>query len=169
MRTASAAVGTAVFFFAAPVVVAGLAPWLITRWEWQEVAGWYAAVRVVGVVLIVAGAAVVIDSFVRFVREGHGTPAPVAAPDELVVGGMYRYVRNPMYVGVVAALLGQAMLLTNWWLLAYAAAAWLVTTAFVMVYEEPELKRRFGAQYDAYRQGVGRWIPRLTPGRAGSS
>lgn len=168
MRTATAAVGSAVFFLAAPVVVAALVPWLITGWDWPEVAGWYVPVQVIGVVLIVAGAAVVIDSFVRFVREGHGTPAPVAAPDELVVGGLYRFVRNPMYVGVVGALLGQAMLLADLWLLAYAAGAWLVTTAFVMVYEEPELRRRFGTDYDAYRHGVGRWIPRLTPWRPGT-
>jgi protein-S-isoprenylcysteine O-methyltransferase Ste14 len=95
--------------------------------------------------------------------EGFGTPAPVAAPERLVVGGVYRYVRNPMYVAVLAAIFGQALLLGQLGLLLYAAAVWLITAAFVRFYEEPTLTRRFGADYEAYRRAVPAWWPRLRP------
>lgn len=165
MKTTQAAIGSAIFFLLAPGVFAGLAPWLITRWRLPEIDAWWIAFQVLGGVLIAAAVVVLVHSFARFVTEGQGTPAPVAAPTNLVIGGYYRYVRNPMYVAVVSAVLGQALLFGSLWLLAYAAAAWAITTAFVMLYEEPELKRRFGAEYAKYRQGVGRWIPRLTPWR----
>jgi protein-S-isoprenylcysteine O-methyltransferase Ste14 len=100
---------------------------------------------------------------VRFFVEGFGTPAPVAAPERLVVGGVYRYVRNPMYVAVLAAIVGQALLLGRLELLLYAGAAWLVVAAFVRWYEEPTLARRFGADYEAYRRAVPAWWPRLRP------
>src|SRR5690349_763964 len=110
MRRGAAAFGSAVFFALAPGTVAVLVPAWITGW-WRVGAdhGW--PVRVVGGVLAAAGGAVVVHSFVRFVREGLGTPAPIAPPSQLVVGGLYRYVRNPMYVGVDAAIAGQALLL----------------------------------------------------------
>ncbi|MDQ3792223.1 MAG: isoprenylcysteine carboxyl methyltransferase, partial [Actinomycetota bacterium] len=92
-----------------------------------------------------------------------GTPAPVAAPERLVVGGVYRYVRNPMYVAVLTAIVGQALLLGRLVLLLYAAAAWLVVAAFVRLYEEPTLARRFGADYEVYRRAVPAWRPRLRP------
>jgi protein-S-isoprenylcysteine O-methyltransferase Ste14 len=100
---------------------------------------------------------------VRFVVEGFGTPAPVAAPERLVVGGVYRYVRNPMYVAVLAAIVGQALILGRLTLLLYAAAAWLVVAAFVRFYVEPTLARRFGADYEAYQRAVPAWWPRLHP------
>jgi protein-S-isoprenylcysteine O-methyltransferase Ste14 len=100
---------------------------------------------------------------VRFVVEGFGTPAPVAAPERLVVGGVYRYVRNPMYVAILATIVGQALLLGRLGLLLYAAVAWLVAAAFVRFYEEPTLTRRFGAKYEAYRHAVPAWLPRLRP------
>src|SRR6266540_351001 len=92
-----------------------------------------------------------------------GTPAPVAPTETLVVGGLYRYVRNPMYVAVVAAVLGQALLLGRAVLLAYAAAVWLCVAAFVRWYEEPVLAARYGARYEAYRRAVPAWRPRLRP------
>src|ERR687889_217390 len=81
----------------------------------------------------------------------------------LVVGGLYRYVRNPMYVAVLAAIVGQALLLGQLGLLLYAAALWLISAAFVRWYEEPTLRRRFGADYEAYRRAVPAWWPRLRP------
>jgi protein-S-isoprenylcysteine O-methyltransferase Ste14 len=95
--------------------------------------------------------------------EGFGTPAPVAAPERLVVGGVYRYVRNPMYVAVLAAIVGQALLLGRLGLLLYAGGACLVVAAFVRWYEEPTLTRRFGADYEAYQRAVPAWLPRLRP------
>ncbi len=163
MRRTTAAVGSAVFFFLAPGVVVGLIPWLLTRWQARTPLPYWAPVRVLGAILLVAGLIVLVQAFVRFVVEGFGTPAPVAAPGRLVVGGVYRYVRNPMYVAVLATIVGQALLLGRLGLLLYAAAAWLAAAAFVRFYEEPTLVRRFGANYEAYRHAVPAWWPRLRP------
>ena len=92
-----------------------------------------------------------LHAFARFVVEGVGTPAPVAPTERLVVGGLYRYVRNPMYVAVATAILGQALLLGRPVLLAYAALFMTVVAAFVRLYEEPTLARQFGDEYAAYR------------------
>jgi protein-S-isoprenylcysteine O-methyltransferase Ste14 len=163
MRKPTAALGSALFFLLAPGVVVGLIPWLLTRWQVHKPLPYWAPVRVLGAILLVAGLTALVGAFVRFVVEGFGTPAPVAAPERLVVGGVYRYVRNPMYVAVLAAIVGQALLLGQLDLLLYAAAAWLVVAAFVRFYEEPTLARRFGADYEAYRRAVPAWLPRLRP------
>jgi protein-S-isoprenylcysteine O-methyltransferase Ste14 len=167
MRKPTAAVGSAVFFLLAPGVVAGLIPWLLTRWQAREPLPYWAPVRVLGGILLVAGLIALVQAFLRFIVEGLGTPAPVAAPERLVVGGVYRYVRNPMYVAVLAAIIGQALLLGQLGLLLYAGAAWLVVAAFVRWYEEPTLTRRFGADYEAYRRAVPAWWPRLRPWEPG--
>jgi len=119
--------------------------------------------RVIGGVLLLAGVIALVGAFMRFVVEGFGTPAPVATPECLVVSGVYRYVRNPMYVAVLAAIVGQALLLGRLGLLLYAAVCWLVVAAFVRFYEEPTLARRFGANYEAYRRAVPAWWPRPRP------
>ena len=163
MRRRTAAVGSAIFFLLAPGVVVGLIPWLLTRWQVREPLPYWAPVRVVGGVLLIVGLIALVQAFVRFVVEGFGTPAPIAAPERLVIGGVYRYVRNPMYVAALAAIVGQALLLGQLGLLLYAATAWLVVAAFVRWYEEPTLARRFGADYEAYRRAVPAWWPRLRP------
>src|ERR687890_903841 len=139
MRRSTAAVGSALFFLVAPGVVVGLIPWALTRWQVREPLSYWASARVLGGVVLLAGLIALVQAFVRFVVEGLGTPAPVAAPERLVVGGAYRYVRNPMYVAVLAAIAGQALLLGRLILLLYAAAAWLAVAAFVRFYEEPTL------------------------------
>jgi protein-S-isoprenylcysteine O-methyltransferase Ste14 len=163
MRRPTAAMGSTVFFLLAPGVVVGLIPWLLTRWHAREPVPYWGPMRVLGAILLVAGLMALIRAFVRFVMEGLGTPAPIAAPDRLVVGGVYRYVRNPMYVAVVAAIVGQALLFGQLGLLIYAVAVWLLVAAFVHLYEEPTLTRRFGADYEAYRRAVPAWWPRLRP------
>jgi protein-S-isoprenylcysteine O-methyltransferase Ste14 len=120
------------------------------------------AVRIAGALLIALGAASLLHAFYRFVVEGLGTPAPVAPPERLVVGGVYRHVRNPMYLAVAATIVGQALLLGQFGLLVYAAAFGAVVFFFVRFYEEPALHRQFGDQYDAYRRAVPGWWPRLT-------
>ena len=145
----------------APGLVAGLIPWLLTGWETGERE--WRVVRAIGAVLIATGALVLMQAFARFVREGVGTPAPVAPPAHLVVGGLYRFVRNPMYLAVEAVILGQALLLSRAVLLAYALAVGAAFAAFVRWYEEPALGRRFGAEYDEYRRAVPAWLPRLRP------
>ena len=152
-----AAAYTVIFFFAAPAVMAWLVPWLITGFDRASVP--WGALDVLGVVLAVLGLAAVLECFVRFVREGVGTPAPVAPTEFLVQGGLYRHLRNPMYVAVIAVILGQAAMLGRPVLLVYAAIFWLVVASFVRVYEEPTLSRRYGEQYDAYRRSVRGWWP----------
>jgi protein-S-isoprenylcysteine O-methyltransferase Ste14 len=160
MGKASAAAGSAVFLAVAPGVVAGLVPWWLTGWRVREPLPYWMPLRVVGVGLLVGGGAVLVHAFGRFVVEGLGTPAPVAPTRELVVGGLYRYVRNPMYLAVLAAIVGQALALGQLVLLAYAAAVGAAFVAFVHWYEEPTLARRFGDRYQAYREAVPGWWPR---------
>jgi protein-S-isoprenylcysteine O-methyltransferase Ste14 len=164
MRRPTAALGSAVFFLLAPGVVVGLIPWWLTEgWQLREPLPYWMPMRVLGGVLLAAGVITLVGAFVRFVVEGLGTPAPVAAPERLVVGGVYRFVRNPMYVAVLAAIVGQALLLGRLVLLLYAAGAWVAVAAFVRYYEEPTLTRRFGEDYEAYRRAVPAWWPRLRP------
>ncbi len=165
MRRSVAAAGSAVFFAVAPGTVAGLVPWLLTGWRLREPFGHALPVRVLGILLTLAGAEVLIHAFVRFVVEGLGTPAPLAAPSHLVVGGLYRYVRNPMYLAVLAAILGQAMLLWQSVLLGYALIVAVLFVLFVLGYEQPALQRQFGDEYLAYRRAVPGWWPRLRPWR----
>ena len=168
MRRSTAAVGSAVFFLLVPGVVGGLIPWLLTGgWHVRQSLPYWVLVRVLGGVLLVAGLIALVGAFVRFVVEDFGTPAPVAAPEHLVIGGVYRYVRNPMYVAVLAAIVGQSLLLGRLGLLLYAGVAWVAVAAFVRFYEEPTLTRRFGAEYEAYRRAVPAWWPRLRPWEPG--
>ncbi len=156
-----AAAGSVVFFLAAPCVVAGVVPWWLTRWQVRSPLPFWDPLRVVGVALVLAGAAFLVHAFARFVTEGSGTPAPIVPTERLVVGGAYGYVRNPMYLAVVTVIVGQALAFGQLGLLAYATAVGLAMAAFVQVYEEPTLKRRYGAEYDAYRRHVRGWWPRL--------
>src|SRR5262245_28830103 len=165
MPKAMAILGSAVFFVVAPCVLAGLIPWRITRWEFRPPLVDLDLTRPIGVMLIIAGAVGLVDSFTRFALQGAGTPAPIAPPRHLVVRGLYRYVRNPMYVAVLAVILGQALLFGDWRLILYGALFWLVCHLFVVAYEEPTLKRTFGPEYQAFRANVPRWIPRLTAWR----
>ena len=125
--------------------------------------------RVLGIAMVAAGTVVLVHAFARFVVEGLGTPAPVAPTERLVVGGLYRYVRNPMYVAVVAAILGQALFLGRVELLWYAIVIAVVVAVFARVHEEPALHRQFGAQYEAYRQHVPGWLPRTRPWEPGDT
>ncbi len=151
------------FLVVAPGVVAGLIPWWLTGW--QRGGAIWPPLQLLGVLLIVAGVIVLVDAFVRFVVEGIGTPAPVAPTQRLVVGGLYRHVRNPMYLAVGTIIVGQALLLGQPILLLYAAAFAAVVFAFVRLYEEPTLARQFGAEYEEYNRAVPGWWPRLRPWR----
>ena len=168
MQKTSAVLGSAFFFVVAPFLAAGLIPWWITHWEFRPPFFDLQATRAVGMLLIAAGLPGLIDSFARFALQGLGTPAPIAPPQNLVVTGLYRYVRNPMYVGVVAVILGQGMLFGDSRLLIYGGLLWLAFHAFVLVYEEPVLADSFGDQYKDFRANVPRWIPRVTPWRGAS-
>ncbi|MCG5214114.1 methyltransferase family protein [Streptosporangium sp. KLBMP 9127] len=166
MRRAPAAVGSAVFFAVAPGAVAVLIPWWITGWEsrdWPPGAlSWASApLRILGAALALAGVVVLIQAFTRFVVEGFGTPVPIAPTEHLVVGGVYRYVRNPMYVAIFATVAGQALIFGSLALVLYGVVMAVPPVAFVRWYEEPVLRRRFGEEYDRYRAAVPGWWPRL--------
>ncbi len=159
--------GSAVFFAVAPGVVAGFIPWWLTRWQFATPSSFWAVFRLVGAALIAVATLFLLSAFVRFVTEGIGTPAPIAPTQHLVVGGVYRFVRNPMYIAVVSAIVGQALLFGQFSLLVYAAVAGLVMAAFARWVEEPSLLERFGDEYAAYRRAVPGWWPRLHPWKGG--
>jgi protein-S-isoprenylcysteine O-methyltransferase Ste14 len=163
-----AAVGSLIFLVAEPGLMGGLVPYWLTGWDSTDPP---AALTVAGAVALLAGLAVLAHTVIRFVVEGLGTPAPVAPTQNLVVGGLYRFVRNPMYVGVIAIILGQAAILGRPVLLVYAVIFWAVVATFVRLYEEPTLAESYGAQYAAYRHAVRAWWPRVTPwdGEQGST
>ena len=158
-RPFSAAVGSLAFFVVAPLVMGGVVPWLITGWTGSP-AG-IDVLDVTGTVVAAAGTALVVVCFVLFVRDGRGTPAPVAPTEELVVRGPYRVVRNPMYVGVAAAIAGQAITFRSPGLVGWLLVFLLAVVSFVKVYEEPTLSEQFGSPYDRYRRRVPGWWPRI--------
>lgn len=104
-----------------------------------------------------------------FASFGRGTPLPIDAPKKLVVRGLYRYVRNPMYIGVFLVILGWASMFASGWLLLYALGMGIVIHLFVVGYEEPGLLELFGEEYEAYRAAVNRWLPRIHGGRLNKS
>lgn len=146
-RRLGAAAGSLVFLLLAPGLIAGVVPAWITSWDVVDRLPF--VVRGAGVLLMVLGASVLIHAFARFALEGLGTPAPVAPTQRLVVGGLYRYVRNPMYLAVLAVIAGQALLFGSVALVVYGAVIGALFVAFVRVYEEPTLRARYGEEYDA--------------------
>jgi protein-S-isoprenylcysteine O-methyltransferase Ste14 len=155
--------GSAVFLVIAPGFVAGFVPRWISRWQIEAPFFGIPLFRLAGGILIVLGVVGLLDSFVRFAVQGVGTPAPVFPTRHLVVTGLYRYVRNPMYVAVVSTILGQALILGNVALLEYTGLVWLAFHLFVLLYEEPVLRASFGPEYQAFCAEVPRWMPRFTP------
>ena len=163
MRRVLAILGSVLFFVLAPGTVAGLVPWWISRWRLENSSIGWLLPRVIGGMLAAAGIFALLDSFARFAIKGLGTPAPVFPTRHLVVTGLYRYVRNPMYVAVVAVIVGQGLILANLRVLAYGVSVGLCFHLFVIAYEEPTPRATFGAEYAAFCQGVSRWLPRLRP------
>src|SRR5262245_24639870 len=140
MKRALALLGSAIFLVIASGTLAVYIPWTFTRWRLAPPLLDLAALRVVGGLMIAAGLPVLLDSFGRFAIQGLGTPAPIAPPQHLVVTGLYRYVRNPMYVAVLSLILGQGLLFGSVRLLEYGLIVWLGFHLFVLFYEEPTLR-----------------------------
>ena len=162
MTRTTAVVASAIFAVIAPGTVAGIVPWWISRWKLQAPFLHFYGFRVIGILFILASLPVLLDSFARFALEGIGTPAPVLPTRRLVVTGLYRYVRNPMYLAVIGLIAGQALLLGNRTLLVYGLLVWLAFETFVILYEEPVLRRTYAAEYGEFCRNVPRWIPRLS-------
>ena len=163
MRRGPAALGTTLFFFVAPGTLAGYVPWRFTRWHMEPIEPRSFPLKLLGVLLLLASLCVLIESFVRFAIKGLGTPAPPLPTRHLVVSGLYRYVRNPMYLAVSGAIFGQALIFGNTSLLEYGAFVCLGFHLFVLAYEEPSLQARFGPEYLRFCSEVPRWIPRIRP------
>ena len=147
------------FLIVAPGMVAGYIPLVLLRKGPQIETGFFSYLAFP---LWLMGSIILLWSFWDFLIKGRGTPAPTDPPKELVATGFYRYIRNPMYVGVLLILIGHFLWFEFWLLLAYTALAFITTHLFVTFYEEPTLKRKFGASYEDYLQRVPRWIPRIT-------
>jgi protein-S-isoprenylcysteine O-methyltransferase Ste14 len=163
MATLGRSVTVSILFtlFGGPGIILVFLPWWITRFRllageplWQQA---FAAA------LIVAGLIPLLESIVRFVRVGRGTLMPNVPTERLVATGLYCYVRNPMYVGDLIVLVGEALLFHSYWMLLYSAMIWLIFDIFIRRYEEPTLLRRHGTEYANYREQVPRWIPRTKP------
>lgn len=147
------------FTLVAPGTVTVILPYLLLRntrvalaehaWQW------------LGLVPLGLGFGIYVWCARDFAVKGHGTPAPIDAPKQLVINGLYRFVRNPMYVGILTMLLGEALLFAQAMLLYYAAIVFLGFNLFVRLYEEPTLRRLFGEAYEQYCNRVPRWLPRF--------
>lgn len=152
--------------FGGPGIVLVLIPWLITRFRIPT--DLPPEHLVAGPILIVIGLVPLLESIARFVWAGRGALVPNVPTEHLVVSGLYRFVRNPMYVGVLIAILGETLLLWNRGMLLEFFAVAVAFQLFVQFYEEPRLLRTFSIEYVRYRQNVPRWLPRLTPWHAES-
>ena len=147
-----------------------IAPIFLSIWtyfvpRWFGGARAFETPRAAAWTVVGAGVLVMLACAWEFAWRGLGTPAPFDPPRKLVVSGLYRYVRNPMYVGLLVAVIGEALVFPRLTagLLIEAAAFWGGATIFVLSFEEPVLRRMFGGDYEAYARHVRRWIPRLTP------
>jgi protein-S-isoprenylcysteine O-methyltransferase Ste14 len=158
-----ALLGTGIFLFVAPGTVAGVVPWWMSRWRVSDSLPGFMALRVMGALWMAVGFVLLMETFVRFAIQGIGTPAPLYPTNHLVVKGSYRHVRNPMYVAVVSLILGEAMVFGNVHVFIYGLFVWLAMHMFVLLYEEPTLRRTFAQEYVDFCAHVPRWIPRLTP------
>lgn len=168
MTRLRAVLGSLMFLVVAPGTVTLLVPWWITGWEASDTPGWWLLFRVLGWLLIIAAAPVLLLAFARFALDGLGTPAPVAPTRHLVVQGLYRYVRNPMYVAVTTILIGECLILARLDLVVYTVLVSAAMVLFVRSYEEPILERTYGDEYRDYRAAVPGWIPiRRTRGGTG--
>ena len=165
MRRILAIVGSAIFLVVAPGIVAGYVPWRICRWHVEAPLLGISSLRLVGVLLIAAGLTVLLDSFARFAFQGLGTPAPIFPTRHLVVSGLFRYVRNPMYIAVVSLILGQGLFFGSILVLEYGVAVFVGFYLFVLIYEEPTLLKSYGREYEEFCANVPRWIPHLRPWR----
>lgn len=145
-----------IFTVVVPATVAVYVPLLVARGRSPAV-GWPLGI---GVALVLSGASMYAWCVRDFAMFGRGTPFPLDAPKKLVIRGLYRYTRNPMYVAVLTVVSGWAIVFRSWALVVYGCGVWACFHLVVVGYEERRLRREFGQEYDDYRARVGRWLPR---------
>ncbi len=138
-----------------------LVPYFLARVTGAAANPPFGVAQILSVLVAALGSAMVVWVSATFVRIGRGTPVPIHPPSRFVASGLYRYVRNPMYAGALLIILANAAYFNSAWILLYAVGFWIVFTVFLIVFEEPQLRRRFGAEYEEYLKMVPRWIPRL--------
>jgi protein-S-isoprenylcysteine O-methyltransferase Ste14 len=155
------ALKSVVFLIVIPGTVFGLVPCLLVTRAPEVYALPIGSLRYLGPIGIALGLAALVWCVYDFAARGRGTPAPIDPPKELVVQGLYRHVRNPMYVAMLTVLLGEAVLFRSTTLLLYAAYFFLMFSAFIRFYEEPHLRKTFGDAYERYCESVPRWVPRI--------
>lgn len=152
---------TAAFTVLVPGTVVGLVPRVLARYDRESPTLDSRPAQLVGFVSFAVGSLLYLHTAFRFSSEGGGTPSPHDEPDDLVIGGVYRYTRNPMYVGVLLCIVGQAVryrsLHVCWW----GLVCWLGFHRRILEYEEPHLREKHGAAYEAYVERVPRWLPRV--------
>lgn len=146
------------------ILVPGLAvlviPYLILQATWPDPAPQEGLLGGILIALALLGASMVIWVSVTFVTKGKGTPIPIQPPQTFIAEGLYRFVRNPLYIGVLLILFAEAILFRSAWILLYTAVIWLALHTFAVLFEEPQLERRFGDAYRDYRAQTPRWLPR---------
>ena len=150
------------FTIVAPGTAAFLIPWLMVGGRRTELG----FMTMVSILLFVAGSAIYLWCVWDFATFGRGTPAPIDAPKKLVTRGLYRYSRNPMYIGVLSVILGEALWLESGLLLLYMAFVFTAFNTFIRVYEEPTLRRSYGEEYERYCESTPRWRPRISVKKA---
>ncbi len=161
MRAVAPLLKTAVFTIFVPGIVAGYVPWRLRNLA----AAAQGIEAVAAIVMIAVGILIYLHTaFWGFAWSGGGTPAPIAPTKRLVVAGLHRYVRNPMYIGVGLVIGGQAWLFHSHSTAVYLGCFAVFVNLFVLLYEEPTLKRQFGKEYDLYKARVPRWLPRIGRG-----
>src|SRR5579863_10019164 len=167
MTRLTSTLATTIFVIVIPGTVVGLIPWWISHWRMSAPLLGFGGFRGAGILCILCGLPVLLDSFARFALQGLGTPAPVLPTEHLVTTGLYRYVRNPMYFAVSLLIFGQGLLLGSRDVLVYGLFVCVAFNIFVWLYEEPTLSKTFGVEYDEFCVNVPRWIPRLKPWNGG--
>jgi len=148
-----------IFSFILPFTVLVLVP----LWIEKDIAIHMSFNLFLGSILILCGLTIMVLTISSFMRIGKGTLAPWSPTKKLVVRGLYRYVRNPMILGVLTVLLGEALCLQSTNILIWACAFFVINTIYFILYEEPNLEERFGGEYRDYKNQVPRWWPRFTP------
>lgn len=151
---------TLLFTIVVPGTVAGLIPYLIQH-NYEALSLNLGPGRYVGIPLIILGILIYLATAGAFAIIGRGTPAPIRPTQKLVIEGLHRYVRNPMYLGVLSVLLGDALWFQSGLLLIYIAFFFAIFNAFILLYEEPTLRRTYAEDYIRYCESTPRWIPRL--------
>lgn len=148
-------------FFTAlqPGMVTGLFPYLILKRESPILFdGQFGILQYFGILFFLMGTTVLFDSIIRFAIQGQGTLSPADPTKKLVISGLYKYSRNPMYWGVMMMLVGESMFFRSSSLWMYSAFIFIAFYLFILLIEEPRLRKDFGEEYDAYRKKVRRWM-----------